>query len=810
MFRRCVTFYFAASRGAPNLVGRVGAEWSPRSLSPLQNGTSDETAFWVASALWHSTGMPLNAPSESPIAAQPAQPRQSGLFFWGGQPGGITYGTAIFASAFLLFEIEPIIAKMILPWFGGVASVWAVCLVFFQTALLLGYLYAHALTRCLSPRMQGRVHATVVLASLLALRIAPSERWKPTGPEHPALRILVLLCATVGVPFFVLSTTSPLLQAWYAKMQSGARPYRLYALSNIGSLLALVSYPILIEPWISTSHQAFAWSVGYAVFILLCAVIALGGRSFNPAATDVSRSGVLTPEAAITSFSASSMAETGRGGATGSSIVATTARVPMSLQFLWLALAACSSALLLAVTNHITQNIASVPFLWILPLSPYLLSFILCFDARGWYQRGLFLRLLGIAIGAMAYALAPSFAGLPWKVMIALFCAGFFICCMFCHGELERLKPAPEHLTRFYLMIALGGALGAMFVALVGPAIFSGYYELHVALGLCVVLVLVVHYRDPESPFCGKRSNLGWLVMAGLVAAAIVSLFVTAREQTAGTRLMVRNFYGVLRVIDSSEPNVPLPSAGGSTAANRDPRFRKLMNGTIDHGLQFLNPARRREPTTYYGTNSGIGVALRAAPEVRHLKVGAIGLGIGTVATYGRAGDSYTFYEINPLVEKVAEQQFMFLRDSRAKIKIVLGDARLSLERDQPQNYDVLIVDAFSGDSIPVHLLTRQAFQLYLRNLKPEGILGVHVSNQYLNLEAVVAAAASALGKEAVIVNHEVAANQGVYPSTWILLGSRNGFLAQSAIEHAGEVLPATPASRLWTDNYSSLWRVLK
>lgn len=748
----------------------------------------------------------------------------------------ILYGIAILAGAFLLFQVEPIIAKMILPWFGGVAAVWAVCLVFFQTALLLGYLYAHLLTSRFSPRTQGRVHAIVLLLSLLALRVVPGERWKPAGPEHPALRILLLLCATVGLPFFVLSTTSPLLQAWYAKTRSGARPYRFYALSNIGSLLALVTYPIVIEPWISTSHQAFAWSAGYAAVLLLCAIIALGARDSTPAATDALRSAASTlpavedsSETTVPTLSAS-VAVTSSAGAMGSVVAAAATRLPAALRLLWLALAACSSALLLAVTNHITQNIASVPFLWILPLTLYLLSFVLCFDARGWYRRGLFLRLLGISIGAMAYALAPSFAGLPWKVMIALFCLGFFVCCMFCHGELERLKPASQHLTDFYLMVALGGAIGAIFVALVAPAIFSGYYELHVGLALCAILVLVVHFRDPESPFYGRELNVGWLVMAGLVVAAVASLFVMARERPAGTRLSVRNFYGVLRVIDSAEPNVPLPQPGQPGSAARDPRFRKLMNGTIDHGLQFLNPARRREPTTYYGVNSGIGVALRAAHlapvygtdrlaarpldnavAARPLRIGAIGLGIGTVAAYGRAGDSYTFYEINPLVVKVASEDFTFLRDSPAKINVVLGDARLSLERRQPQNYDVLIVDAFSGDSIPVHLLTREAFQLYFRNLQPDGLLAVHISNQYLNLEPVVAAAAGALGKEAVIVNHEVATSEGVYPSTWILLGNRNGFLARSAIEQAGEVLPSpVPPSSLWTDNYSSLWRVLK
>ena len=725
-----------------------------------------------------------------PLSTSPAQavqansPAATARF----RPDGVAYGIAIFASAFLLFQVEPIIAKMILPWFGGVAAVWAVCLVFFQTALLLGYWYAHVLTSRLSSRIQGSIHAAVLAASLLALRIVPRESWKPAGPEHPALRILLVLCATVGIPFFLLSTTSPLLQAWYAKTRAGTRPYRFYALSNAGSMLGLVTYPILVEPWISTSHQALAWSAAYVGVVLLCAAIALTWRG-----TDSTGAGGVRDEPASTAGS-----------------VAAATPVPAGLRLLWLALAACSSALLLAVTNHITQNIASVPFLWILPLALYLLSFILCFDARGWYRRGLFLRLLGIAIGGMVYALAPSFAGLPWKVMLALFCAGFFVCCMFCHGELERLKPAPEHLTAFYLMIALGSAIGAAFVALLAPQIFSGYYELHVGLGLCAILVLVVHSRDPQSRFHARKWNAAWLVLAALVIAVIVSLTVTTREQGDGARLITRNFYGVLRVIDAREPNVVF--SGEHPQWDRDPRFRKLMNGTIDHGLQFLNPARDRDATTYYGPNSGIGVALRAAQQERGaLRVGAIGLGVGTVATYGRLGDSYTFYEINPLVVKLARHQFTFLRDSPAKIDIVLGDARLSLERQAPQNFDVLIVDAFSGDSIPVHLLTRQAFHLYFRHLRPDGVLAVHVSNQYLNLVPVVAAAAGDLGKEAVIVNHEVGVGAGIYPSTWILLGNPAGFLSRSEIEKAGEILPATATQRdLWTDDYSSLWRLLK
>ncbi|HKN61134.1 MAG TPA: fused MFS/spermidine synthase [Candidatus Acidoferrales bacterium] len=690
------------------------------------------------------------------------------------------YGFAIFASAFLLFQVEPLIAKIILPWFGGSASVWTVCLLFFQVVLLLGYLYAHLLTRVLPSRTQGWMHAALLVASILAVRILPRDSWKPAGPEHPAMRILVLLCVTVGLPYFLLSTASPLLQTWYAESRAGASPYRFYALSNAGSMLALVSYPMLVEPFFSNSHQAFGWEVAYGAVALLCGATALFLR----------RQG-----------RTERTAETQR--------TANESRPGWKLQAVWVALAACGSALLLSVTNHISQNIASVPFLWILPLSLYLLSFILCFDARGWYRREWFLRMLGIALGAMTYALEPSFAGLPWKVLILLYCVGLFVCCMFCHGELARLKPHPGHLTSFYLMISLGGAIGAVFVSLLAPRIFSGYYELEVGMGLCAVLVLVVHFRDPQGGFFGGRRDAG-LVMAGLVGVVLVSLFVIAREQKADTRLMVRNFYGVLRVLDEVEPNVVLVQGNTAQRLDEDPRYRKLMNGTIDHGLQYLGDARRRQPTTYYGRSSGGGIALRAAGTQRPLHVGAIGLGIGTVAEYGRHGDDYTFYEINPLVVKVANQEFTFLRDSEAKTSIVLGDARLSLERELPQGFDVLVVDAFSGDSIPVHLLTREAFELYFSHLKADGVVAVHVSNQYLDLQPVVAAAAKWLGKEAVVVNHEVTASKGVYSSSWILVGNRSGFLGQSEIEKAGQVLTPSQPLQVWTDNYSSLWRVLK
>jgi len=693
----------------------------------------------------------------------------------------LAYGLAIFSSAFLLFEVEPLIAKIILPWFGGAAAVWTTCLLFFQVVLLLGYLYAHLLTRSFRPRTQGHVHAALLAASLLVLPILPRDSWKPTGLENPAWRILLLLGVTVGLPFFLLSSTSPLLQAWYAQRRAGSAPYRFYALSNAGSLLALLSYPILVEPRLSTSHQAVGWSLAYAAVVVLCAAVALSPRG-----------------------------EIASGPPPADSPSPAAPRPDWKTQTLWIALAACASALLLAITNHISQNIAAVPFLWVIPLSLYLLSFILCFEGHAWYQRGFFLRMLGVVLGGMTYALASSFDNSPLFALIPLFCIGLFVCCMFCHGELARLKPAPAHLTSFYLMISLGGALGAVFVALLAPHIFRGYYELPIALGSCAVLVLVVNRRDPGSQFYKARWQPAWLVLVALVVAVIASLFVTVRDQAARTRRMVRNFYGVLSVLDQVGPNAVLVQGTAQHPLDDDTRFRKLMNGTIDHGLQFLAPARRRQPTSYYGPGSGAGLTLQDLGERGPLRAGFIGLGAGTLAAYGRPGDRYIFYEINPLVVQIAHQEFSFLQDSQAGIEIVPGDARLSLERESPQGFDVLVVDAFSGDSIPVHLLTREAFALYFRQLKPDGVLAVHVSNKYLYLQPVVEAAAAWLGKKAMLVVSDADEPKGIYRAQWILLSGQDAFFSQPEIAKAGQLLTPKSSTQLWTDDYSSLYRILK
>ena len=688
----------------------------------------------------------------------------------------VPYGVAIFLSAFLLFLVQPIIAKLILPWFGGSAAVWTTCLLFFQVALLVGYLYAHYVARRLPPKLQSPVHLTMLGASLLTLPILPHEPWKPSGPEHPAWNILLLLSASIGLPYLILSSTSPLLQAWYAERGGGpeGQPYRLFALSNAGSMLALLGYPTLVEPFFSRRHQAIGWSMAYVGACLLCALVALR----RPRDVATATHAVLVPAP------------------------------PWTVQLLWVALAACASALLLAITNHLTQNVAAIPFLWLLPLALYLLSFILCFD--GWYRRGLFLRLLAVALGSMAYALAPEFDNTRLAVLIPLYATGLFICCMFCHGELAGLKPHPARLTSFYLMISLGGALGGLFVALLAPRVFPGYFELPISLAACGVLALIVLHRTPGTAFYKARWRPAWLLVVALVLALAASLAKTTWDRFDEAEVMVRNFYGCLRVIDYEISVADVVRAGKEDELSEDRDCRKLMNGTIDHGLQLQAPNLRRQPTGYYGTNSGIGRTLRVLRTHGPLRVGVIGLGAGTLTAFGQRRDRYTFYEINPLDIQLANTQFTFLRDSQAQVEIVAGDARLSLEREPLQQFDVLALDAFSGDAIPVHLLTREAMALYFRQLKPEGVLAANISNKYLNLEPVFLSAAEWLGKRAVAIDSKSEQQNAVYRAVWVLVSSRQDFFSEAQIREAAKPLETRPGVRPWTDDYSNLLSVLK
>jgi len=676
----------------------------------------------------------------------------------------LLYALTILVSAFLLFQVQPIIARTILPWFGGSSAVWTACLLFFQSVLLLGYLYAHWLYRRVSSRLQALAHILLLVASLAMLPISPGPSWKPAPSEDPTFQIFLLLAATVGLPYFLLSTTGPLLQAWYASRYKGALPYRLYALSNAGSMFALVSYPILFEPMLGTRRQAVSWSWAYGAFVVLCGVTAFSVRR-----------AYRVPVAEVTG----------------------TERPPGSTYLFWIGLPACTSVLLLAITNHLSQNIAAIPFLWILPLSLYLLSFILCFEGTRWYRRNLFLGLFAVAGASVAYALGPDFQNGEIKVMIPFFAASLFVFCMVCHGELVRLKPHPSRLTTFYVMIALGGALGGAFVALVAPRVFAGFYELPLGLTACMVLVFLVLRADPQSGLAGP-----WMRPVPF-GAALLTLAVAGytgfviQQRGPAVRVLARNFYGGLKVVDD-------------TADDDDEQpIRRLTNGTITHGEQYLAPRFQGRPTTYYGPNTGVGRAIRELQQSGPMRVGVIGLGAGTLAAYGRPGDYYRVYEINPLVLRLATTQFTFLKNCKARWEVTLGDARLSLEREPRQDFDILAIDAFSSDAIPVHLLTREAFLLYFQHLKANGVLAVHVSNKHLDLRPVVRTAAESLQKSARVIDTEDGEND-VFGATWVLLTSDRDFFDKPLLRTAAEPVTSTRHVRLWTDDYSNLFGILK
>jgi hypothetical protein len=673
----------------------------------------------------------------------------------------------IFLGASLLFLIEPLFAKLILPWFGGSAAVWATCLVFFQSALLLGYLYADITTRLLTPARQSILHVALLLLSLLFLPIAAHSSWRPQPGGDPAWRILGLLTASIGLPFVLLSATSPLVQTWYARARSASEPYHLFALSNLASLVALLSFPFWIEPHIASHRQAVLWSVLFAVFAGLCAIAAWLARRNVPLA------------AGLPADRAETLEPSGPGRLAE-------ARPALREKLLWLGLSACGSMLLLSITNHLTENVAPIPLLWVLPLALYLLTFTLAFSRRGRYSRWWLVRLLGVALGSLGYAIyEPSFTE-SFQVSVPFFCAGLFVCCLFCHGELAQRRPAASHLTSFYLMISLGGALGAMFVGLLAPRVFPAIYEFPLALVLTAALAATVLWSQ------------GWLEQVFWTAATIAMAVILVRNVHSYRKdaiLVVRNFYGALRVKQEHD-------------WLKQP-YHTLYHGRIEHGAQFLNPPKSLQPTTYYGPDSGVGIALdrlSGSPK----RVGVIGLGAGTLAAYGKAGDFFRFYEINPLVVNIANTSFSYLHDTPARTDIVLGDARLSLATEPPQQFDVLAVDAFSGDAIPVHLLTKEAFSLYLQHLKPDGILAIHTSNTYLDLAPVVQLLANDSSYPARLITNSDDRRKLIDASDWVLVTRNAHFL--SDLETSVLIDPITvPARlRLWTDDYNNLFQILR
>jgi hypothetical protein len=663
----------------------------------------------------------------------------------------LPYAATIFLSSFLLFLVQPVIAKQILPWFGGSAGVWTTCMVFFQSLLLAGYGYADLAMR-LGARRQAMLHAALLAVSLLFLPILASSGWKPQGDEEPIGRILLLLLATIGLPYFLLSSTTPLLQAWYWRRFQSAVPYRLFALSNLASLLALLGFPLLLEPNFDLPALGWTWSVLYAGFVVLCGIVAF---------------------------------MSGNGSSQIAQEKVTSEKPTINIQLLWLVLAAMGSVMLLAVTNHITQNIASVPFLWVLPLALYLVTFILAFDHPRWYLRPLFLGALALLLPLMAW-FVPS---LELKVAAPVYLLGMFVACMVCHGELSRLRPDPAHLTRFYLMISVGGAAGAVLVAIVAPLALSGYFELGIAL---VVLAAIFTVR--------MKGAFVWL---GALVTAATTFFVLrgANDYTDGVRVMERDFYGVVRTVDFSSPVA----------------YRSMYHGGIMHGGQLLGDSFRNTPADYFNPGSGYGRTFRALREIapkKPLQVGVIGLGAGVIGAWMRTGDSLVFYEISPRVVDIAKREFTYLQDTAARTELVMGDGRLSLEREAPRGYDVLGIDAFSGDSIPMHLVTREAMAIYVKHIKPDGVIVFQATNRFIDLLPVVKGLAAEHGMQAVNISDSPSADSGPeywYSSTDQIIVTRNlKLLEHPLIDDVAEPIEERADVPVFTDSHHNLLRILK
>ncbi len=722
------------------------------------------------------------------------------------------YALTLFLSAFLLFQVQPIIGRYILPWFGGSPAVWTTALLFFQIGLLAGYAYVHWLARRPRIRRQVQIHLLLLMVSLLVLPITPDTSWEPAGPEQPVLKILMLLLISVGGPYLLLSSTSPLLQSWFGKTEIDRSPYRLFALSNLGSLMGLVTYPFLVEPHWGVHSQTTIWSAGYGVFVLMS--MGVGYRIFRQSTAQF------------------------QFHPTSPSFTQAPNHVSFFDRFLWLVLSASGVILLLAVSNQLTQNVAPIPLLWVLPLALYLLSFILCFEYERWYRRRIIIPTLGGVLILTAYLLNQK--GLPHLYEeILIYSALLFVGCVACHGELVKIKPMSAELTSFYLYVALGGVLGGIFVSIVAPLIFNGYWEFHVALltvfgatGICLIRDVAKQRNLHSRPRILPLLSLSF-VLSGLVL--LYAIWKPIEDQNQSVIAAYRNFYGVLRVEE--------------TGTNTQFARRILRNGAIQHGFQFTDVALRHNLTSYFGPDSGIGLAMRyyvatsdsghtnlklhphslEQPKTllkdsmngfnevpndtgsRNYHIGVIGLGIGTLAAYGQEGDRFRFYEINPQVTEVAQTHFSYLKDTEAEFEIIHNDARMALAQEWKLHgslkFDILVVDAFTGDAIPIHLLTNEAYRLYWQHLKSSGILAIHISNRNLDLAPVIQGLAQTSKHQiALIINRSNP--YGIYSSSWMLVSNNMAFLQHPIVQP--HLRPLPKKSIVWTDDYSNLWKTFR
>lgn len=682
------------------------------------------------------------------------------------------YAVTVIVGACLLFLVQPLIAKMILPWFGGTSSVWSAALVFFQACVLGGYSYAHWLSTHISSRRQSLIHTALLIVSCLLMPIVPAESLRPDGGGDPMLQILLLLTVTVGLPALLLSSTSPLLQVWYMRRTGSEPPYWLFAWSNAGSLLALLSFPLVLEPAFASQALAWGWSVLFVVFALLCVAIAYLNHRDSPADDQ--------PAARL--------------DAEPSGAERTAPAPGLGRMVLWLLLSASAAGLLVTVSANLSANVAPIPLLWVVPLALYLLTFILAFGQQRFYRPTGFFPLVALALACLAYLYTQRLENWPIQYVIPAYLGSMFVLCMACHGELVLRRPAGRYLTRFYLVISLGGVLGGAFVGVIAPNVFATYLELPVLLVVIAELYVFLQWHRR-----GARRTL-WLVRTVMILGVVVllgQLMLSEIEARRNSLLVQRNFYGALSVQDDL----------ASAALSR----RYLIHGTISHGYQYLSEEYRRLPASYFSQHSGVGLAIMALQSRAPVRMGVVGLGVGVMTGYVRKDDYVRLYEIDPDVVGLAEKYFTFLptaKQSGADVEVLLGDARLTLERQPSQQFDLLAIDAFSSDAIPTHLLTKEAFELYFRHLQPDGVLAVHISNRYVDLVPVCARAAEHVGRPARVIR---SMSDGTYDtSIWVLVSANDELMSRPEF-NGSETYRATaaPSFRGWTDQYSSLWPLL-
>jgi SAM-dependent methyltransferase len=714
------------------------------------------------------------------------------------------FAVTTFASAGLVFMVQPMVAKLVLPLLGGSPSVWNTSIAFFQTALLAGYGYAHLLQRISTVRTQAIVHLGMLLLAAFALPLHVSGLVGEPSSNHPSLWLLGVLTLSVGAPFAVLSATAPLVQAWHARTihaETGAEPYVLYAASNMGSLLALLAYPALVEPLATLQGQTFGWSIGYAGFILLMATLALF----------VSRARVAAVEGPVTDIGP---APTWKERA------------------VWVGLAAIPSSLMLGVTTHITTDVASAPFLWVIPLALYLGTFIIAFSEKPIISQEMTLLLQAAAVTGCVVLLPFKHSNLALQIFVHL--AAFFLTALMCHQALVARRPNPAHLTEFYLWMSFGGVVGGSFNAFLAPVIFSNVWEYPLVLALACLArpgagavepwrwatftlgVVAACVAPILALFWGSEGEMG-LVIKLLLATASVCAFVIRRRmivffgliavlsiaaEAVGDRVDVRNswrsFFGVVR-----QSEMPVPGMKG--------QVKMLSHGTTLHGAQAQHPDYDCRPLVYYAPETPIGqVFTRGYYGQKPLRIGAVGLGTGAVAAYTRPGDKLTFFEIDPMVIKIATDPKHFsytTKCAQGKIDYVLGDARLTLTKQPNETFDILLIDAFSSDAVPAHLLTVEAMKGYLAKLKPDGVLIVHLSNRNLELRSPAMAVAEAAGGFSLMQRHDAASDS---PPLWessedaMIVTKQLAALAPYEADKRWTATNPTLA-RPWTDDYMNL-----